>query len=759
MGKRILQAVLAMVVFLGLAAPALADGIIIPRPRPDDPVPPLRSLAIKHHRVTVTIKDQVATTHVDQVFVNESNQEIEGEYIFPLPEEASISQFAMWVDGKRLEAEVLDREKAREIYEDIVRRQRDPALLEYAGRNAFRARIYPIPARGEKRVELEYTEVLPLESGLLRYVYPLNTEKFSTRPLEQVSVSVHVSLRQALKAVYSPSHEVVVHRHDDGTVDASYEEMGVTPERDFVLYCTVSEEDLGANLVSYKEGKEDGFFLLMLAPKAKVGAQRIVAKDVFFVLDTSGSMRGKKLTQAKRAAQYVLDNLNEGDRFNVIAFSSSTSQYASGPRSVKEVEEARAFIERLESAGGTNIHAALEETFAQAGSGRPQVVIFLTDGLATEGEIRTEKIIEMVAARAGKDARIFTFGVGYEVNTMLLDTVSQGHHGTSSYVRPDEDLEQAISSFCEKISTPVLADLSLDFGGARVEDTYPHPLPDLFAGGQIILVGRYRQGGNATITLRGTVNGEPATYTFRDVRFRSSGGDDFIPRLWATRKIGHLLTQIRLHGAERELVDEVVGLSVRYGIVTPYTSFLVDETEDALTAGGRRSIAERELGKSAPGGAAPAPTAAASGAAAVNKSVAQESLRSADLPAEPGTSQVRAVGEKAFVLRDGVWIDTLYDAKTMRTEQVAFGSERYFELVRAHPQWGRYLALGDQVILVWQGKAYQIGATGEAGPKGEPTSAQPTREPTKEPSHGTPTPAAPESPWQRVLNWWKGLLG
>ena len=753
MRKQLTSALLAALIFLALSMPALADGIIIPRPRPPEPVIPLRSLAIEYHRVTVTIKDQVATTHVDQVFINESPQEIEGEYIFPLPEGASISQFALWVDGRRLEAEVLEAEKARQIYEEIVRQQRDPALLEYAGRNAFRARIYPIPARGEKRVELEYTEVLPQDHGLVRYIYPLNTEKFSTRPLERVSVVVQIASRQAVKAVYSPSHEVVVVRGDDGSAKVRYEEANVTPNKDFVLYYTVSEEDLGASLLSYKDGQEDGFFLLLLAPKAHLEEQEVVAKDVFIVLDTSGSMRGKKIAQAKEAARYILDNLNPEDRFNIIAFSTQVNAYERSLQPLSKAEVAHSFINALSASGGTNIYQALEETLRQTQAGRPQVILFLTDGLPTEGEVRMDKIIQMVGERAKENVRLFTFGVGYDVNTTLLDAISQAHHGVSSYVRPDEDLEQALSSFYEKISTPVLAEVSLDFGQAQVSDVYPYPLPDLFAGGQLIVVGRYRRGVSTTVTLRGTVNGRPASYAFRDLVFRSSGGEELIPRLWATRKIGHLLMQIRLHGAERELIDEIVELSVRYGIVTPYTSFLVDETEDALSTDGRRGIAERELKAARPqaapglggGEAAPVPTAAA-GKAAVERSIAQDALRRAEVPAEAASAQVRTVGDRTFVLREGVWTDTLYDAGKMPAEAVAFASERYFQLLRQYPQWGRYLALGSEVLLVWEGRAYHIGAKGEAPAGGEPT-------PTMAPR---PTPG--RAPWQRIVEWWRNLF-
>jgi Ca-activated chloride channel family protein len=737
--------------FFAFGIQVLADGIIIPiPPRPPTPTPPLRSLAIKYHHVTVTIQDQVVTTHVDQVFVNESGHDLEGEYLFPLPADASISRFALWVDGVPVEGRVLDRDEARDIYEDIVRQQRDPALLEYVGHNAFRAHIYPIPAHGERRVELEYEQVLQADQGLLRYTYPLSTEKFSTRPLEEVRVTVDIRSREALKAVYSPSHPIEVDK-DDHTAQARYSDEQVIPDRDFVLYYTVGAEELGANLLSYQPDGEDGFFLLLLAPPATAETEELVARDVFFVLDTSGSMRGEKLQQAKAAARYVLDNLNPEDRFNIIAFSSSTSHYARGLQPASDVRGARQFIQELEAGGGTNIARALEETLAQTSDERPQVLVFLTDGLPTEGERDAGKIIARVSEIAGENVRLFTFGVGYDVNTMLLDALAQNHHGTGSYVRPEEDIESAVSSFYEKISKPVLADVALDFGRVQVEDVYPYPLPDLFAGGQLVVVGRYRQGGSAILTLSGTINDERVAYPFPNVRLQteadSSQATDFIPRLWATRKIGYLMSQIQLHGAEDELIDEIIDLSVRYGIVTPYTSFLVDETEDALTTEGRRDLAEREL--AAPpvdaDGRAGLAAAPASGEGAVEKSITQNMLRGADVVAQSDEERVRIVGDKTFVLRDGIWTDTTFDPARLEPERVALGGERYFALLDEHPEWRRYLALGPEVILVWEGQAYQIDPN--AAPEPTPATPQPS-------AHTAPTPAGF---WQQLQEWWANL--
>jgi Ca-activated chloride channel family protein len=756
-----------IVLLLATVGPVCADGIIIPeppRPCPGCPPPPpiteIPNLAIKYHRVKVTIEDQVATTHVDQVFVNESPWELEGTYIFPLPEEAAISEFAMYVDGQRVEARVLEKDEARQIYEDIVRQRRDPALLEYVGRNAFQARVYPIPAHGEKRVELEYSEVLSMDQGLVKYLYPLNTEKFSSRPIEDVSVSIELHSNEAIKAIYSPSHDIAVDREGDYSARIGYEDYDVKPDRDFELYYSISEGEFGLNLVSYRERGEDGFFLLLVAPRLEVDEREVIAKDVIFVLDTSGSMRGEKLEQAKDALEFVLDELHDEDRFNVVTFSTGVRQYDDRLRPADERQEARRFVRNLTASGGTDINRALLEALDQVDEERPAIIIFLTDGLATEGEIETDRILDNVDDAAPDNARIFAFGVGDDVNTILLDTMVEAHRGASAYVRPGEDIDEEVSAFYAKVSTPLLSDIELDFGDIRVEDTYPYPLPDLFAGTQLVLVGRYREGGDTTITLEGEVNDRLQSFEYEDVHFRDRGGDEFIPRLWATRKIGYLLSQIRLHGESRELVDEIVDLSVRYGIITPYTSFLVDETEDVLSEEGRDRVAEQQYQAMAT--ATPAP---AYGAGAVDKSEAEAGLRDSQAvpmapaaipPGEgrgggevPVREVVKYVGDKTFVFQEDVWMDTAYDVDKMTTTRISFGSDNYFELLAARPEWGKYFALGTHVIVVLEGTAYEVvegdAPEVEVPPTTEPIPTQPapvSHRTSASADQPTPSPAA-----------------
>ncbi len=741
------------------AVPAAADGIIIPDPIcppqplseppcvgcPRPPIPPCpppppvgsTTLSVRYHKVTVTIEDQVARTHVDQVFVNDSAFAMEGTYIFPLPLDATVSQFTMWVDGQKMEGKVLSRDEARAVYESIVRQRRDPALLEYINRGAFQASIFPIPPQGERRIEIEYSQVLAADGGLIHYVYPLNTEKFSARPLDSVSVSVDIRSKDALKAIYSPSHKVSIERDGDHHARIGYEESRVKPDRDFELYYSVSQSEIGVNLLTYKPAGEDGFFLLLAAPQVEVDQNQVVSKDVIAVIDTSGSMDGDKIQQAKSALRYILDHLNPEDRFNVIRFSTGVESYATGLRPATEHNQAVRFVDELRAAGNTDINRALLEALAMADRERPTIIIFLTDGQPTAGVVDGAQIVASVKQASRSNARLFAFGIGDDVNAVLLDMLSQDNRGVAAFVRQGQRIDEEVSAFYAKVATPVLADLKLDWGGLSISDVYPDPLPDLFVGTQLVLVGRYHGSGPTQVKLSGLVNSQPQSFTYGDLTFRASGGADFIPRLWATRKIGYLLNQIRLRGESQETIAQIVTLAVRYGIATPYTSFLVDDR--AQTEAGRQQIIGAQataMPKAASGGAAPG-LGGGVGAAPVQAAQDQQQLRGADSVIAPSgeyAAQIRAVGAKTFVLRNGVWADTDYDPSKMTTVKVGFGSEDYFKLIAARPEWGQFFALGERIVVVLEGKAYET-----VQGTGQPVQIPPTA--TPEPTH-KPGPSA-----------------
>lgn len=706
--------------------------------------PPRGSVVLKLHRVTVEITDQVAVTTVEQVFVNEGNDLAEGQYLFPLPNEAAVSDLTLTIDGQVFKPQILSAEQARQIYDSIVRQRRDPALLQYVGRRAIEAKVFPIPPRAERTLTITYSHVLQAENGLLAYSYPLKTDYVSSLPVRQIALSVSVASNVPLGSAYSPNPFALVTRESDFRLRAGFEASDFRADEEFQLYYGLKGQEIDATLITYRESADqDGFFMLIVTPPLKVEANRAIAKDVIFVLDQSGSMTGDKWTQAQAAARYVLRNLNPQDRFNVVAFSTGHRIYANTMQPVAEAEAAVRWIDSLEAVGGTNIDLALTTALKSADPSRKTVVLFLTDGLPTEGVIAPPQILENVAALTNKNTRIFTFGVGNDVDTHLLDTLSSTYGGVSVYVRPDENIEQDVSTLYSKITAPVLSAPTLTTTNVILEDTYPTlPLPDLFAGSQMILIGRYRGTGNTSITLAGEVDGQKQTFTYADLLFpANAGGQPFIARLWATRKVGYLLNQIRLRGENPELVNSVIALSRRYGIITPYTSFLIQEDPPGLvteprivgTPGvieppspglpgqGGRDDQQGQLGFGLQGGAG---SSESSGSDAVERAEEFNQLQDSDKSAAPPAAtpsssnrerdggdtpeqRVRIVRDRTFIWQNGVWTDTRFTAELER-KQIKFMSDDYFNLLAKYPTAKDFLALGVRVLVVFDGIAYEV---------------------------------------------------
>jgi Ca-activated chloride channel family protein len=590
-------------VLFASASSVLADGFIIiseanwqpapvvviprPTPRPIQYVPVYRAYApleVTYHHVNVKIDGQIATTSVDQEFYNPNSQRLEGTYIFPIPKGGQIDKFTMEINGQQVQAELLSADKARSIYEDIVRKLKDPALLEYAGRDVFKVRVFPIEPNSNKRITISYSQVLPSDGGLISYVYPLNTEKFSAKPIKNVSIKVDLETKQSLKTIYSPSHDVEIKRNGPNRATVGFEASNVQPDSDFALYFAPEKDDVGLNLLTSKTPGEDGYFLLLASPGMDAKEREVVPKDVVFVLDTSGSMAGKKITQAKKALEFCVDNLNDSDRFELIRFSTEVEPLFDQLRTASQAnrDKAENFIQDLKANGATAIDDALQKALSlrPADSSRPFVIIFLTDGMPTIGVTDDEQILANVKRRDEGQTRIFCFGIGTDVNTHLLDRLTEQSRGYSTYVLPEEDLELKVSNFYAKIKDPVLSNPTLKFtGNIRATSLYPSPLPDLFKGEQLVVAGRYSGHGNGAIIVEGKVNGATRNYTY-EVKFPEETYEhEFIPRLWATRRVGYLLDQIRLHGENAELRDEATQLARKYGIVTPYTAYLIVEDE------------------------------------------------------------------------------------------------------------------------------------------------------------------------------------
>lgn len=774
-------------VFL-LTAIVRAQGVIIPEPcrrcppcrncPPPRPIPPdfpmPTALKVSSIHIATKITDQVAVTHVTQVFQNDTPYMLEGTYFFPLPDGVSISEFAMWDGEKRLVGEVRSRDEARRIYDSIVRSRRDPALLEYAGKNLFQASVFPINPHSDKKIELIYTQALNNENGTVSYRYPLGTgwrasqfaeihpmhappgARSSKQTPARISAEIEITSPTDIRDVYSPSHQLAVKRDGDKRIRASMEASGAQAQPDLQLYYTVSAKDFGMSLLTYREPGRDGYFMLRVAPKADVSEREIAAKDVVFVLDTSGSMADdNKIEKARSALRQAIESLYARDRFNIISFAGEEHLLAEGLLSANNdgKKQAREFIENLRAVGGTNINDALAAAFKQItaqASDRPQMIVLITDGQPTVGETNTENIRKNAVKANSTKRRVFTLGVGYDVNTRLLDGLAADNRGDKDYIEPKEDIETKMGNFCAKINAPALSDVQIDFGGVQTDLVYPRAIPDVFYGSQLTLVGRYKSGDNdkRRITLTGKFNGQERRFVFADMRFPEKQTDrDFLPALWAMRRVGYLMEQITLNGEAKEVRDEIVELGTKYNIVTPYTSYLVlepgvsvaadrptngrdrmrmQDADAGMQAGdgggyGRYSSAKRRSNQ--PPASLPAPgtvtetvvvtPAPVSGQIAVQNSRNNVSLQKAEQinQAQINTQQAQRqnVAGRNFVQQDKVWVDEeSLTAKNLKEIKVRFGSDEYFDLLKQEPKLAEFFALGQQVVVVWKGQLYRV---------------------------------------------------
>jgi Ca-activated chloride channel family protein len=566
------------VLSLGLfwTASVQAQGLLVPADKD------LAPLAMVNHDVSIRIEDQVAVTKVTQTFRNPTSQQLEATYLFPVPKGASVKKFVMWVDGKEVAGELVEADKARTIYTDIVRRIQDPGLLEYVGSNLLRLRVFPIPPHGDQKLAVSFTSIAEQQDGLVEYVYPLRTSTKAVAPLEKFTLQATLRAQHALQNIYSPSHAIQVERIDDHQASVRFEAAQTVLDKDFQLFYTHGSKDVELTLLTCRPEKDsDGTFMLLISPRAELSKKHHVARDMVFVLDTSGSMQGAKIEQAKKALKFCLGSLSPTDRFALMNFSTTVNKFADAltPAGSSQVEVAKKWVDKLEANGGTAIDAALDAALATRTSdqSRPFTIVFFTDGQPTVGETNPDKILEKVLAKNTANTRIFTFGVGDDVNAALLDQLADKTRAVSTYVRPAEDIEVKTSGLVGKISHPVLTNLKLTAGSSvTLSEIYPTNLPDLFHGSQLVMLGRYHGNGHTAITLTGSVGKQTREFVY-DAKFpaKTTDAKSFVVDLWARRKVGYLLEQIRSNGEKKELVDEVIALAKKHGIATPYTSLLV----------------------------------------------------------------------------------------------------------------------------------------------------------------------------------------
>ncbi len=734
----------------------------VPIPMPIPPQHPIiqRDLTLTDMKVDIKVTGGVASTTIRQTLRNDNQWVAEGQYMLPLPAGANVSGFALIDGDQRLEPQTLPKDEARRVYEDIVRKMRDPGLLEYINSTTFSVAVFPFQPGQSRTVEVSFSQTLGGTTELQSYLLPLRWAGWSRIGDYNgvpFTLTYDIDSSYPLGTISSPTFGLSVNRNGDNKASGSYEGKLTHFGNDFTLNIGRRSGDFGASLLLYPGDKgEDGYFLLSLLAALPRDA-KYVPKDVLFVFDKSGSMSGDKIEQAKGALRYVLGRLQSEDRFNLIYFSDGVNPVFEGlkPASADNTAAARSAVDGLTADGGTDINSALSQGSDMLRGGgkqelgsRPRYVVFLTDGQPTVGETNIDSIIANAKSKFDPSVKLFVFGCGYDVNTTLLDTLSYDHHGSASYVSEGEDIEVKVSQFYAKIASPALIDLKLNLDGLDEYDITPAQLPDLFHNTELFISGRYRgTPGSVTVNVSGSGDGgKQRTYTAK-VTPVSGRQNNQVARLWATRKVSFLLDQIRLKGDNQELINEVDRLATRFGIVTPYTSYLITEpgmyfdrdARNAQLLDGMIAAREDESGEMAVGrskqaqmnqaadnAAAPQSAGATAGGGGGTPGNLFDPMYGQPAPAPKAekdrkggsadsSTTVNYVNSQTFVRQgDGApdkegraqyqWVDARYEAKSQRSIKVQAYSSEYFELLDEYPELGDYLSQGENVVLVLNDK-------------------------------------------------------
>ena len=709
--KRIVVAVLVSLALLAVGgpvtSPALAQGWI----EPIGPwAPPLRGAVEKvRSAVDVQVSGRVARVSVEEWFRNTGPRLDEGSYLYPLPGEAVFSNFSLWQGDQELRGEPMDATQARAVYEAIVRQKRDPALIELAGHGLVRARVFPIHPGETRKITLRYTQLLDRTGDAWRFRYAAGTGPGAAGAAR----SFHLAVDSASQVgdPYSPTHRVSVSRHDD-RVELTLADTSA--RGDLELFLPLSRGLVGLSVVTDQPAGEDGYFMLLLAP-GRAAAAHSLGRDLVAVLDVSGSMSGTKLEQAKAALVQLLGTLRPGDRFRLVTFGSGVRRYAEGWTAVSpdHLRAAGEWVHRLDTDGGTNIAGALAEAFAEPPRAEALgVVVFLTDGMPTVGETDPERVADQ-ADRGRGPFRVFALGIGYDVNTYLLDRLTERARGVAQYIAPGGDIEQVVGSLATKLASPVMTDLALSGDGVELYDLQPGGLPDLFAGDELAVFGRVRAsgGGEHAVTVTGRREGQPERFSTVARFGGAASGGEYIAQLWAARKAGALARELRLHGANPEIVEELKRLALRYGILTEYTSYLVQEPN---------VVVRRRENWLAPLAAARADQV---GARAVERSEAERLMASAAVVPAPqlysasggvagASGRTERVGGRLFVWHDSTWTD-IGHADSLPVVRVAAFSDAYFALLRALPELTKPAALGPVVLVAGRRVSIKLEAGGK----------------------------------------------
>lgn len=673
-------------------------------------------LRVNRYHITISINNQLTITKVNQTFANPNDFEVDGIYIFPVSDDIAINNPGFSVDGKPVAGRLLSHRESISLFRSSIQQSHNRVLMEHLGKRAFVADVRGIPANSLQNIEFEYSQIVQIDNDQVKYAYPLSLAKAAGVPIKDLTIRMEIQSDAEVKAIYSPSHEIEIDRDDDHHAHISYIGHDIDPDNDFQCSYSVSDERFGMTLLTHRAEGEDGYFMLLISPKYEARKTDVIEKDFIFVLDHSGSMSGNKVTQAKEALRYCVNNLNDGDRFNIILFNTDITsltdrlnkrreEWINGERvpnstalshQLIDAKEGRqtalAFIEDIEGRGMTNINDALLKALSEEPDpNRPRIIVFLTDGCPTVGVRNTSHILKNITQANKHQSRIFIFGVGYDLNVRFLDKLAMDNGGSRNYVEPHEHIEAAVSSLFRKMNEPVLTNVEVNFGHILTKELSPSVPPELFRGEQLTLLGRYERHGETLLKLRGKIGDETQEHS-KNVYFAELEEDnDFLPTVWAQHRILDLVDYAAINGYSGELRKEIERLSTEYNVITPHTSF-VREAGGSL----RRQYLDhidQAYDPSKPN-------------ATIVQNIKEIEHRKSTR-AMHQHHNTKYFGRKTF-FRDGeLWVDTSYDGHSDR-KIIEIGSDAYFELRNKSDEVVKCLKLHDHMVICHDGVNYEI---------------------------------------------------
>jgi len=708
-----------------------ASNVIVPQSRARAFTPDRRgTVEITEISALIDILESTATTTIEIRLENRSSRRQEAELIVPVPDGAVIRGFAYDGPHGQITAEVLPKDEAKRIYQQLVSKIRDPALVEFVGYNLIRSSVFPVEAGGKQKIRLTYEHLLEVDGNRVDYILPRTESLGYAVPWE---VKANIRAKRPISTVYSPSHKLNTKRISDRKVSVEINVDAASEPGPFRLSYLLQENGVTASMFAYPDKKVGGGYFLLLAglpaEPPNTDDTPAIKREVTLVIDRSGSMRNEKIKQVKEAALQIIAGLKNGEAFNIIIYNNTIQKFSEKPviKSNDTEEAATAYIEGLTATGGTNIHDALLEALGQEPIDEMlPIVLFLTDGLPTVGNTSEVAIRNVVMKSNPHNRRVFTFGVGFDVNAALLEKIANESRARAEFVLPKEDVEAKIGRVFDQLTGPILADTQLhivDKNGepaiGRTRDIIPQKLPDLFEGDQVVLLGQYVGTKPITFKISGNYLGKKRQFKFKFKFDKANIRNGFVPRLWASRKIAELIDTVRQMGADpaksandpkvKELVDEIVRLSTEFGILTEYTAFLAREgtvlsnREEVLNEAAevleRRAMRDRF------------------GISSVNQSFnliqqqRQTTLNMRNYNYDPqmnrvSIANVQQINDQAYYLRGNRWVDSRLvneEDKVKPAKIIEFGSKEFMEIAEKlaiENRQGSIALTGDVLLLV-----------------------------------------------------------